>query len=296
MSKTIYWLASYPKSGNTWLRAFIANLRCENRQGVDINALDDTANLVYGRAWLDNLLGFESGLLTYDEIDQLTPTILKEYAQGRTQLEYRKTHHAFRHLPDGQPLLPIEVTAGAVYLVRNPLDVAVSFSHHRSCSIDEAIRQMADPELALAGYRDSLIHPLREKMLDWSGHVAGWLDAGGSDTLVVHYEAMVGTPLSTFTRICRFLHLPDDTPSVQRALESSSLKNLQQQEAARGFREKAQGQAQFFRKGVAGDWQQTLTPAQIERIVADHGPMMRRLGYLDVEGRPLVMPAQEPAP
>ncbi|MEJ2083836.1 MAG: sulfotransferase, partial [Acidobacteriota bacterium] len=35
----IVWLASYPKSGNTWLRAFLMNFLDPGKRPVDINQL-----------------------------------------------------------------------------------------------------------------------------------------------------------------------------------------------------------------------------------------------------------------
>ena len=37
----ILWLASYPRSGNTWLRAFLHNLFRNSAEPYDINRLQD---------------------------------------------------------------------------------------------------------------------------------------------------------------------------------------------------------------------------------------------------------------
>lgn len=75
---------------------------------------------------------------------------------------------------------------------------------------------------------------------------------------MMRYEDMKHTPLETFTRAATFKERP---PNTER----------------------------FFRKGVAGDWQQTLTPMQIDKIVSCHHAMMQRFGYLDAAGNPQVM-------
>ena len=64
------------------------------------------------------------------------------------------------------------------------------------------------------------------------------------------------------------------------ALAQSRFDRLQAQEAATDFKERLMGAPRFFRRGQAESWREELTPAQIELIVADHGPVMARLGYL----------------
>jgi aryl sulfotransferase len=97
---------------------------------------------------------------------------------------------------------------------------------------------------------------------------------------------MLRQPVDTFTEAARFLQLPDDAARIEKALCFSDFRELARQEAAKGFREKRPRTERFFRQGQSGAWRDQLTPEQVERIIADHGPVMRRFGYLDAEGRP----------
>lgn len=64
----IYWLASYPKSGNAWFRAFLRNLQEDGDAPVDINELQ-TGSIASARGWLDEVLGFDTAELTPDEVE-----------------------------------------------------------------------------------------------------------------------------------------------------------------------------------------------------------------------------------
>lgn len=289
-SSGIYWLASYPKSGNTWMRLFIANLSGEEKkQEVDINELR-TGAIASGRGWVDEVLGFDIGALSHDEIDLLRPEVYRWSAEHAEKLEYHKVHDAYTSLPDGRDLIPAEATRGALYLLRNPLDVAISFAHHSNCTIDKAIDNMSKPDFAFCGGEKRLHNQLRQWLLSWSDHVLSWADAQQINRLMIRYEDMINEPLTTFTKVAAYLELPTDQDSIKQALENCAIEKLQKQEKEKGFKEKMATSKSFFRKGKAGDWQETLSEAQIQRIISDHSKVMKRFGYLDAEGHPLVSP------
>lgn len=74
---------------------------------------------------------------------------------------------------------------------------------------------------------------------------------------------------------------------IGKAVRFSDFQVLSRQEAEKGFRERPTEAERFFRQGKSGGWRSQLTAAQAARIVADHGEVMRRFGYLDAAGQPL---------
>lgn len=281
----IYWLASYPKSGNTWLRAFLRNLQEDREEPADINELD-TGGIAAARAWLDEVLGFDTAELTPDEVELLRPRVY-DWCVRDEEIGYHKIHDAYTLTADAEPLVGREATLGAVYIVRNPLDVASSAANHWHCPVDEAIARMGRPAAALAGARRSLPTQVRQRMLTWSGHVLSWVDAPGLTCEVVRFEDMEADPLPTFTRAAAFLELPHDEERVAKAVRFSRFEELSRQEEDKGFRERPQHTERFFRAGRSGGWREALTDEQVERIVADHGTVMRRFGYLNAAGEPV---------
>jgi RimJ/RimL family protein N-acetyltransferase len=97
---------------------------------------------------------------------------------------------------------------------------------------------------------------------------------------------MQADPVTTFTEAARFLNLPAEPARIEKAIRFSDFRELARQEEEKGFRERPQHTERFFREGTSGGWRDKLTVAQFERIVADHGEVMRRLGYLDADGQP----------
>jgi hypothetical protein len=91
----------------------------------------------------------------------------------------------------------------------------------------------------------------------------------------------------------RFAGLDHDEGTIRRAIELSTFEHLRDQEAARGFREKARKASSFFRRGEVDQWKEALTPEQVRRLAACHGEVMRELGYLDGDGSRLWGRTQE---
>lgn len=281
----IYWLASYPKSGNTWLRIFLRNFIEDGEQPVDINALS-AGRMASSRYWLDEVLGFDTTGLTADEVDQIRPEVYR-WTLRENDIDYRKIHDAYTMSRAGEPLFGGEASLGAIYILRNPLDVVPSYASHRGCDIDEVIGFMASHDHCLDASRSRFTVQVRQKLLTWSEHVLSWVDAVGLNCHVIRYEDMLQHPKASFADIVRFLALPDNAERLDKAIRFSDFKEVARQETERGFRENPQPMARFFRQGKRGDWRDKLTPGQVDRIIVDHGEVMRRFGYLDAGGNPI---------
>ena len=276
------WLASYLKSGNTWARLLLANFLADSEQAVHINRIDDALPGFHpcARDWFDRVTGLPSSDCTDDEVEPLRPAALRahaaETAGGR---QFCKVHDALHDTSAGEPLFPEDVSAGAVYLVRNPLDVAVSLAFHFGGEdFSEAVTRMNDRRFILGGgERDP---QLRQRLLDWSGHVESWRSAP-FPVLAVRYEDLLADTVGQLGRMTRFLGLDGaaDGRRLRRAAAAAAFSRLREQEARDGFLERYQRCRRFFRSGRSGDWRRHLSAAQARRVTRRHGAVMRACGY-----------------
>lgn len=277
--KRIVWLASYPKSGNTWFRVFLTNYLRNAAEPARINELEATP-IASGRHAMDEALGYDSGELTFDEVDALRPDVYRHEAGRAAGRIYRKVHDAWTRLPDGRPLFPPEATVGALYFVRDPRDVCVSFAHHSGHGdFDRLISRMADADFCFCETPLQEAHQLRQRLLTWSGHVRSWVDNGEFPVRVVRYEDMLREPEAAFGAAVEFLGLPRDRERLRRAISFSRFEELRTQEEREGFHERQRGE-RFFRRGEAGSWRDELTADQAERIIAGHAEVMSAFGYV----------------
>lgn len=279
----ICWLASYPKSGNTWLRAFLANLFSGPEPAARPVPINDLSKFCIA----DDFYGdyarcaeTTADRLSEAELLRLRPRVHERFAAASAQTVFVKSHNAAIAI-DGVPLITPAATAGAIYVARNPLDVAVAFASHFQISLEQTVTKLCDPSNSLPP-SDGL---MRRYLESWSGHVRSWTRAPGLRLHLVRYEDMSANPLETFAGIVRFLGLPEERARLERAIAFSSFAELRKQEEESGFEEaRPDGAARFFRQGKAGVWREAVTEEQAARLIEAHREVMLELGYLDRGG------------
>ncbi len=274
----IVWLASYPKSGNTWLRAFLANLIANRADPLRLDELRNFTDEEAKAARFSELAGRPNTELAADEIAALRPRVhalIAERAQG-TRLV--KTHNMCGSF-DGHPLFNWQVTAGAIYVLRNPLDVVVSMTHHFGLSVEEAIDRLGDERVA--SVNDALF--VSHMIGSWSQHVSGWADMAArapDKVLVLRYEDLLEKPAKNFARAAKLIGLGQDKPRVERAVKHASFGTLSALEKREGFAEAVDEKTAFFHKGRTNQWREVLGREQVARVVNDHRGQMARFKYL----------------
>ncbi len=276
----IVWIASYPKSGNTWARAFLHNLvRLRNGEGgeQDINEMARFSTWDLDKKRYAEFLGFEPDNATHrSEIAATRHAVHQQIADTAGAVVFIKTHNSLV-MDRGHSTVNFAATAGAVYIVRNPLDVAISYAHHAGSGIDQAIERLSLTDAETGGNTDAVY----EVIGSWSQHVWSWTRNAHRALHVMRYEDMLADPKKEFAALAQHLLLNPSRRHLAKAIEHSSFARLQAQETEKGFRERPPNASQnFFREGRAGQWREALTPQQVDRIVRDHGEQMQRFGYL----------------
>jgi hypothetical protein len=275
----IIWLASYPKSGNTWLRVFLFNLMTNARESGAIGEIGKF-NYSDSHKWLfQNQSSAKIDDLTNEEIAVLRAKVHKGLASESQQETFVKTHCSLTEF-SGADQITMEATAGAFYVIRNPLDVCLSMAPHFGISIDEAIDWMADPTF-LAGGDEGEVNYL---IASWSRHVDSWTRQGSSQSLhIVRYEDMTYKPGPTFKGIAKFLGLKPPAEALKRAIKLSSFDSVRKQEDEKGFDERSVHTDKFFRVGKANQWKSQLSEDQIKKVVEGNYDMMKKFNYLPSE-------------
>lgn len=272
----IVWLASYYKSGNTWFRTFLSNLLGGGTIPVSIDAL--TIPWGISRQHIDRFICLDSSLLDSSELEEFWPDITRQYVATEPGPHILKTHAAMLQVPSNK-FLTTGSTAGAIYLIRNPLDVCISFSHHLNMGIDATIDVMMNEKRAISGTLKNWRAAVPERISSWRTNVLSWLDNADMPTLVLRYEDILQSPQTLFRQAVDFLGLEYNDSQIAQAIEFSSFSQLQAQEQQSGFREKSPRTRQFFREGKQGGWRHQLNADQLQRLVDANGDVMDRLGY-----------------
>jgi hypothetical protein len=276
--KKIVWLASYPKSGNTWFRVFLSNLFSDSELPVSINELHATP-IASSRSLFDDHAGVHSSDLSAEEIEELRPEVYRRVAMEARETVFHKVHDTWRRTPSGQPVFPAEVTKAVLYFIRDPRDVTVSFAFHGSKDPEEMVKEVNDPENAFCKKPKRLYNQLVQPLSDWSGHVKSWVDESELPVHVVRYEDMLSDTFNTFSKALEFAGIEKSGEQIRKAIAASDLKNLSEMEQEVGFKEKPLGMKAFFREGKAGSWHEHLDKRAVDKLVEKHRIFMERFGY-----------------
>jgi hypothetical protein len=272
----IVWIASYPKSGNTWVRMLLANLLNSQDSPFPINELGSFCPTI---RLLDNIAQVMP--------DGQPPAAPRDIVYGQHLMHlsiarlgarrFLKTHQA-QVRKFGLPLADASLAERVIYVVRDPRDVAISLADFMGWSLPQTIRAMTDPEFTF----DERPQRAIEYLGRWDAHAFSWLYGGPAPVELVRYEDLLADAGAVLARLAGALGLPADPPRIARAVELSGFDQLRGQEQAGGFSENSPRarSGRFFREGRARQWEEALTPTQVRQIAREFEAPMQRFGYL----------------
>lgn len=276
MKRSIIWLASYPKSGNTWTRLFLANYIFNTSAPIPINeahrfAMGDsmirTYNLAAGR------------IIDHTDLSlalELRDKVLRGIVANNADVNFVKTHNA-RVAPQGVSLIPGRYTRASIYILRNPLDMVLSYSRHYSVSHEDAVLQICHEDNGTPPTEKSTAQYLSS----WDNHVKTWTDHAPWKRILVRYEDLLDDPETFFAKILELIGVPLEEDRLLRAIRFSSFDELSKQEETQGFIERPAKAEKFFRKGQKDQWKSELDPKLVDMICEKMGDTMKRFGYLE---------------
>lgn len=266
----IIWIASYPKSGNTWVRLFLKSYFNLN----DNNIISQSFPI------MDHLKEFKIDFMNFGEIVKGWE-LMQNFINLNQKTNYLKTHNAMCTI-NNYKFTNKDNTLGAIYLVRDPRDVIVSYAHHLGLSHEEVLNNMLN---SYNGERNEYEGKKYKKSImgKWSDHYNSWKSFKEREILIVRYEDLVKNSEKEFFRILNYLNKIDNIKiEKKRLLESigqTSFKKLSNNEKKFGFKE-ASKHGIFFRKGVVGDWKKNLSKSISQTIEKEFNKEMKELNYI----------------
>jgi hypothetical protein len=247
------------------------------REEDELNKLD-RASTYEGRLFslFEQFLGKPLATATRAEVSAVRPRVHAAIAQRAPAVALVKTHNVLGSIA-GIPIINPAVSAGTVYMVRDPRDIALSLASHLGVTPDEAITVMTTK-----GYRNNnTAETAFEIWGSWSEHVLSWTTHAQEAVIAVRYEDLLADPIKHFTAIVAHLRQYPTPEQIAEAVELSTFDKLRAAEDMRDFRERSERAERFFRQGRAGEWREKLSEGQVQRIVEAHHGQMRHFGYLN---------------
>ena len=285
----IIWLASYPKSGNTWLRFYIISLLMGEKTDLNLNHLRAIINYPHSTQF-DSLV---SNLFDLEEIAKNWISS-QEKVNSNKNVRFFKTHNMFGKYK-GHPFTNSENTLGAIYIVRDPRNVITSLkNHYLLSSYDEAKEFLLNENkiLGLSENQKNLFlkskkFPLTQFVGSWKSHFLSWKNMK-KNYLLVRYEDLVQDPKNEFSKIAIFigdlLKLRFSEDQINKAIHLSSFEKLEKMEKKDGFSESNVGKDgkrnKFFFLGPKNNWKNILDKNTSDKIEIEFEKEMKELKYI----------------
>jgi hypothetical protein len=277
--ESLIWLASYPRSGNTFARILLANYFATGQEDFDINKLSDhLPSDTHPVLWQKFSEAF-SAPATPQETWEARRKFFEYFRKSRDQkiLPIMKTHSA-NATTYGVKGFDFRENDRIIYVIRHPLDVVLSYAEFVGKEIDPTI-----DEMCMSGaYTVASTVGALEVRGSWPEHVLSWISSPPCPLLFIQYEALRSNPVQALEAMLDFLGVPILEDCVRRTTEASQFDRLRSQEAARSFNEAPAARtpgAFFFRKGESLQWLRALSPEQAYRLADGCGEIMQRVGY-----------------
>ncbi len=255
----ILWIASYPKSGNTYLRSFIAAYYFSKKGKFEFDLLlnilqfpsvkfvkkNINSELEAAESWIFNQQQFFSG----------------------NEIHFVKTHSTLNKFK-GNNFTTNNQTLGAIYIVRDPRNLITSLTHHYSLGYDEAFSKLTDENATLLEKSSDNDHSNFTYLGSWSSHYKSWKNTKDFKTLFIRYEDLENDKFNTFLRIVNFINklkksnFAVNQKKLVNAINSTNFSNLRNKEASQGFSESVYSnfgkKKRFFNLGFNNRWQKIL--------------------------------------
>ncbi len=278
----IFWIASYPKSGNTYIRSFLSAYYFSDSGQFDFDLLKNIKQF-------PNPEFFDGPIKTIEDAANnwiFSQRKIKE----RKKIKMLKTHN-FLGAYKGQPFTTVDYTLGAIYVVRDPRNVITSVMNHFGLNVDKAFEFMTDIQKGTS-FKIEDDFSTYTFLSDWSNHYKSWAHSKNFRKLIIKYEDLEENKYETFRDIVVFVNAllnrteRVDKKKLENAVKSTNFNVLKNLEKNKGFgealySEKDKKKRTFFNLGFNNRWKKLLREDIRENLESNFRSEMKELGYLD---------------
>ena len=276
----IIWIASYPKSGNTYLRSFISSYYFSKKGKFDFNLL---LNILQ----FPSLKFTKKNIFSEDEASQNWIFNQNQFFLNN-KVHFVKTHNSLDEFK-GNKFTSNQQTLGAIYIVRDPRNILSSLTHHYSLNYEQAYKKIMDENASLLEKSLNNDHSNFTFLGSWSNHYKSWKNTKEFKTLFIKYEDLEDNKYETFKKVVNFINrikskeLKIDEKKLLNSIRSTNFTNLKNKEQNEGFEESvisSNGEKKpFFNLGFNNRWQKILPKNILTQLNKNLQKDLNDLGY-----------------
>ena len=282
----IFWIASYPKSGNTWIRTLISSYYY-TEDGIfkesKIHNIDQFPQKKYFK-------DFKYDKTIVNDTARLWLKAQKKINLDK-KLRFFKTHSAFGNL-NGNPFTDNINSIGAIYVVRDPRNVITSLKNHYELNDNQAYSWMINENNYLYD-----IHNFKEDgysdfqfISSWSTNYKSWKVQKKIPIKIIKYEDLLNETYLIFKDLINFINIivnnseQINKDKLKKVIDSTLFDKLRKEEQDKGFTESVlsrdgKRKIPFFNLGPKNDWNKILNIKMVKQIEEVFAESMKDLSY-----------------
>ncbi len=277
----IIWIASYPKSGNTWVRSFLSSYYYSKNGIFDIKDLSKIEDYPNKQFFKDEV---QEG-----EIHKHWEDSQKQICEKK-EIKFLKTHNSLIKA-FGNDFTHPKYSLGVVYIIRDPRNVITSVKNHNDFkTYDEALKFMQNDNAILTDYKHLKNHAKTTIVNSWRINYQSWLRNNSFRRLTIKYEDMVENPQQTFRDLIIFINticrLNDNfnLEKFNNSIKTTNFKSLQTLEEEGKFSENVYSlddkkKRKFFYQGPSNDWRKNLDTNIIKKMNSYYLEDLKKFNY-----------------
>jgi len=276
----IIWLASYPKSGNTYVRSFLSAYYFTKNGEFDFELLK------FIEQFPDKQF-FNGFIKTKKEASEKWLSIQRELVKSK-KIKFLKTHSAYGSY-NNNPFTSSEVSIGSIYIVRDPRNIISSLMNHFSLEKKDAVGMLFDENRGIKSEDNNFA--TYTFLSSWSNHFKSWANIKSFKTIIIKYEDLQNNNEKVFIDLIKFINgllnnnQGIDYQKFKKALDTTNFDFLKKKESEEGFLEaifsKERGKKiPFFNLGFKNSWKNLLDKKTIEKIEFKFQKEMKSMKYL----------------
>ena len=281
----IFWIASYPKSGNTWLRSLL----CAYYYSSDGN---------FNQKLLKNISQFpqKHHFANFNYNPKIVTDTSRFWIKAQNEinrdskLKFFKTHNILGAINNNN-FTNKENSIGGIYLVRDPRNIITSLQNHFELNKDEALKFMLSEKKYLYDYYQANDFSDFQFISSWEKNYKSWTKQDIFPIKVIKYEELMNNTFETFKEIIIFIEKITKIEKIfieskaKNSIQSTSFNKMKKIEQSKGFKESVLSKNHskkipFFHLGPKNDWKKIFNEDFIKNVTLKFKPLLKELNYI----------------